>query len=134
MNLLIKCFLLNIMLITVYSLLVYAYSSPVSAKRLHKERYYQEQHCEGIVEYRLPDKTRVDCLLEDYAVEYDFGSKWAEAIGQSLHYARLTHRKAGIVLIMESGKDEKYYQRVMDNIRFYDLPITVWKIQQGGME
>ena len=72
------------------ALLVCACSSPASAKRLHKERWYQEQGCTGVTEYRLPDRTRVDCLLEDYAVEYDFGRKWAEAIGQSLHYGRMS--------------------------------------------
>lgn len=106
----------------------YTYSSPASAKRLHLERWYQEEYCKGIVEYRLPDRTRVDCLLEEYAVEYDFAGKWAEAIGQSLHYGRMTQRKPGIVLIMESPKDEKYYKRLMDNIRFYDLSITVWLV------
>ena len=109
------------------ALLVAACSSPAIAKRLNKERWYQDKGCEGVTEYRLPDKTRVDCLLEEYAIEYDFANKWAEAIGQSLHYGRMTHRKAGIVLIMESPKDAKYYRRLMDNIAFYDLPITVWK-------
>jgi len=96
------------------------------AKRLHSERWYQEQHCEGTTEYRLADKTRVDCLTDEWAIEYDFANKWAEAIGQSLHYARMTQRKAGIVLIMESAKDAKYHHRLMANIAFYDLPITVW--------
>ena len=114
---------------------IYVASNAISyAKSLHTERYYQEQHCAGVTEYRLPDRTRVDCLLEDYAVEYDFANKWAEAIGQSLHYARLTHRKAGIVLIMESSKDAKYYRRLMDNIAFYDLPITVWQYGRGETE
>ena len=106
----------------------------MAAKNLHPERWYQEQHCEGVTEVRLPDRTRVDCLLEEYAIEYDFGSKWAEAIGQSLHYGRMTQRKAGIVLIMESNKDEKYYRRLMDNIAFYNLPITVWKYGNESTE
>lgn len=109
------------------ALLICACSSPASAKRLHKERWYQDKGCTGVTEYRLADRTRVDCLLEEYAIEYDFANKWAEAIGQSLHYGRMTQRKAGIVLIMESPKDVRYYKRLMDNIRFYDLPITVWK-------
>lgn len=107
---------------------VYVASNTIAgAKTLHTERYYQEQHCEGEKEYRLPDRTRVDCLTEEYAIEYDFGRKWAEAIGQSLHYGRMTQRKPGIVLIIESPKDEKYYRRLMDNIEFYNLPITVWQ-------
>jgi len=41
-----------------------------NAKRIHQNK-----------EDRLPDKTRIDCLTTTHAVEHDFGSKWAEAIG-----------------------------------------------------
>ena len=34
----------------------------------------------------LPDGTRCDCLTDTHAIEFDFGSNWAEAIGQSAHY------------------------------------------------
>ena len=105
-------------------------STSANAKRLHKERYYQEKNCTGVVEYRLPDKTRVDCLTDEYAIEVDFSSsKIFEAIGQSLHYGRMTGKKAGIQLIVEKPSDLKYYNRLMDNIKFYDLPITVWIIR-----
>lgn len=36
------------------------------------EKYYQTIFCEGldgIIEYRLKDKTRVDCLTNEYAIE-----------------------------------------------------------------
>jgi hypothetical protein len=108
-------------------------STSANAKRLHKERYYQDMTCEpigGIVEYRLPDNTRVDCLTDEFAIEVDFSSsKIFEAIGQSLHYGRMTGKKAGIYLIMEKESDIKYYNRLMDNIEFYNLPITVWVIK-----
>ncbi len=118
--------------VAVFFFIYVASNSIAGAKTLHTERWYQEQHCNGIVEYRLPDRTRVDCLLEEYAVEYDFGRKWAEAIGQSLHYGRMTERKPGIVLIMESPKDVRYYKRLMDNITYYELPITVWQYGKEG--
>ncbi|MCK4758833.1 MAG: hypothetical protein KAT69_02225 [Candidatus Aminicenantes bacterium] len=66
---------------------------------LAAEKDYQQEYCKGIMEFRLPDRTRVDCLTEDHAIEFDFGKKWAEAVGQSLHYAAHTGRRAGIVLI-----------------------------------
>ena len=99
------------------------------AKRLHRESYYQELNCTGETEFRLPDATRVDCLTEEYATEFDFANKWAEAIGQALHYGRMTGKKPAIALIMEKESDEKYYQRIIDNIVFYNLPITVWIIK-----
>ena len=40
------------------------------------ESAFVEAHCDGQIEYVLEDKTRVDCLTEDFAVEFDFASKW----------------------------------------------------------
>lgn len=89
---------------------------PASAKRLYPERVYQEYWCgmkEGITEYELPDKTRVDCLLPDMAVEFDFANKWAECIGQALYYGQRTGKTPACVLIMERGeKDIKYLRRL----------------------
>jgi len=65
---------------------------------------YQEKWCTehgGQVEVVLPDRTRCDCLTETHAIEFDFGKKWAEAIGQALYYAIQTGKKPGIVLILE---------------------------------
>lgn len=84
-------------------------------KRLHKEKEYQEAWCNeagGITEYVLADRTRVDCLTDEYAIEFDFADKWAEAIGQSLHYAEMSGRKPGIVLILEYPDDERYRERI----------------------
>ena len=62
------------------------------AKHKMPEREYVSQHCAGDMEYVLPGRTRVDCLTDKYAIEFDFASKWAEALGQSLHYAYATGR------------------------------------------
>lgn len=89
---------------------------PVSAKRMHPEAEYQKVWCDklgGITEYKLSDKTRVDCLLPNMAVEFDFANKWAECIGQALYYGKMTNRQAACVLIMERGeKDVKYLKRL----------------------
>lgn len=56
------------------------------------ERDYQNEFCiNGIKEYRLPDKTRVDCLTEEYAIEIDFAKsgKVFEGISQALYYVCL---------------------------------------------
>jgi hypothetical protein len=60
---------------------------PVQAKHLYKESVYQDYWCNkrgGILEYELNDKSRVDCLLPDMAVEFDFARKRDECIGQAL--------------------------------------------------
>lgn len=90
--------------------------SPAFAKHLYKEAVYQKTWCDkhnGVMEYELPDKTRVDCLTDKYAVELDFAPKWAECIGQALYYGKMTRKRPACVLIMERGeKDLKYLRRL----------------------
>ena len=96
----------------------------------HPESYYQKAWCaqhNGQIEYVLDDGTRVDCLTCEYAIEFDFAPKWAEAIGQALYYALKTNRKPAIVLICEDpAKDLKYLTRLQSVAGQYK--ITIWVI------
>lgn len=82
----------------------------------YKEKDYQAVWCKaqnGVMEYRLDDSARVDCLTDKYAAEFDFSTKWAESIGQSLYYGIKTHKEPAVVLIMENpSKDMKYLHRL----------------------
>lgn len=98
-----------------------------AAKHLHKEKYYQELWCEkyhGQMEYRLDDGARVDCLTKNYAVEFDFANKWAEAIGQAYYYSIKTHKKPAVVLIIEKQSDWKCYNRAKKVAKF--LKFCLW--------
>lgn len=102
------------------------------AKHKHLESWYQERWCAaagGVLEYQLPDQTRVDCLTDTHAVEHDFAPKWAEAIGQSLYYSAATGKRAGVVLIMEQSSDQKYLDRLRKTIEQNHLPVDVWTMQ-----
>jgi hypothetical protein len=88
---------------------------------------YRDMLCmemDGITEYRLDDGTRVDCLTETHAWEVDRAHKWAEAIGQALHYAHMTERRAGI-LLFDKGAD-----RMRQRIEALGLPIDVLIVEQ----
>ena len=93
------------------------------AKHLHKEAVYQHVWCSahnGIEEYKNDDFTRVDCLTETHAVEFDFANKWAESVGQAEYYAYKTGKKGMIVLILENPKKEYvYYNRVRELGKIY---------------
>ena len=109
------------------TLLSLFWAEPLFAKRLHKEVEYQSAWCkkaDGKTEVAMPDKTRVDCLTREYAIEFDFGSKWAESIGQSLYYSLQTGGKAGIVLILERASDYKYWIRLNKVVNGANLPIN----------
>jgi hypothetical protein len=105
-------------------------SVTASAAKWH-EKDYVADHCQGKVEYRLADSTRVDCLTSTHAIEYDFARKWAEAIGQALHYAAMTGKKPGIVLIVDpTVRGTRYLARLksaLDSIPC--IKIDVWLIE-----
>ncbi|KKK59838.1 hypothetical protein LCGC14_3030350 [marine sediment metagenome] len=122
-----KRFLLAILILAILP-------SLVDAKRLHYEKWYQQKWCKeknGQIEVVLSDRTRVDCLTSTHAIEFDFGNKWAESIGQALHYAIQTEKKGGIVLILEKTKDYKYWIRLNTIIQHFNLPIDSWMMGGG---
>ena len=111
--------------------IIFILPAPILAKREHPEKWYQQKWCEaqkGRVEVVLSDGTRCDCLTDTHAIEFDFGSGWAEAVGQSAYYAIQTGKKAGIVLILETMKDRKYWIRLNTTIEHFSLPIDTWSI------
>lgn len=79
------------------------------------ESYYVNQWCSpefGRKEAVLWDMTRVDCLTKDYAIEFDFAKKWAESIGQSLYYAKMTNKSPAVVIILTKWSDMVYVKRI----------------------
>jgi hypothetical protein len=58
----------------------------------------------------------------------DLGNGWAEVIGQSAYYALQTGKKAGVVLILGTMRDRKYWIRLNTTIEHFNLPIDTWKV------
>lgn len=102
------------------------------AQHLHKEKEYQTYWCSknnGTTETVLDDRSKVDCVLEDYAVEFDFAKKWAEAVGQALYYSLKTGKKPGIVLILEGPEDEKHLVKLEKLAKEYGIKVWVMRPQ-----
>lgn len=97
----------------------------------HKlEKDYQRPWCaehKGELEVVLDDGARVDCVTDTNAIEFDFGHKWAESLGQALYYGTKTGKRAGIVLIVEADGD-RYLARLKAAIEHYKLPVDVWTV------
>ncbi len=109
---------------------------PGQAAHLHPERWYQERWCEahnGRMEVVLADNTRCDCVTDTHAIEFDFGSKWAESIGQALYYGLQTGKRPGVVLILEKDSDRRYWIRLNTTIQHYDLPIDTWETNETDL-
>ena len=116
-------------------LITLLFALPAWAGHRHLEKEYQAKWCAacgGTTEVRLLDKARVDCVTDEYAVEFDFGFKWAESVGQALYYAEKTGLKPGIVLILERPSDSRYLDRI--NALAPKFGITVWTMTPEDLE
>jgi len=94
-----------------------------------KEVYFQLKFANAVngdTEIVLDDKSRVDILTDTFAIEVDFGKKWAESIGQSLYYSALTGKKAGVLLILDGKNENIFLKRLMAVAVKHD--ITIWVI------
>lgn len=103
------------------------YGSKSPKSHIHSEQSYQkawQKKYGGILEYRNDDSTRVDCLTDTHAIEFDFANKWAEAIGQALYYQHKTGKRAKVVLILENPQAQmKYYNKVKELSKIYNFDV-----------
>lgn len=90
------------------------------------ESQIQACACEGMQqEVRTAAGTYVDCLDDEYAIEIEATSGWAEALGQSLHYAEQTGRKAKVLFFCEEEPAvcQRHQYRFEATVAAYGLPI-----------
>ena len=92
----------------------------------------------GIPEFRLADGARVDCLLENYAVEHDFGKagKGYECLGQAAYYGAETGRQAVCVLIWRDDEQplaefQKYARRAV--VASTLMEVQVWCVNSTAL-
>ena len=95
----------------------------------------------GRAEVRQIDRTRIDCLTSEYAIETDFAGKSLktyEAIGQAIHYSRMSGKRPGVLLIITDPKDCRFVARARMDAAITGVwvpgqalqPIKVWTV--GG--
>jgi hypothetical protein len=101
-----------------------------SSFAIEKEAFYSNKFCSemsGKSEHVLKDLSRVDCLTDTHAYEFDWadGMKVYEAIGQSLYYASETGKEPGIYLLIRKKNSEKHIRKVRRVIETFNLPIKL---------
>lgn len=99
--------------------------------RAQSEEDYQRKLCFGmLINRHLPTGVEVDCISDTHAIEVDFSNKWAEAIGQSLHYASALGRRPGIILICKAKTQEdtclQHRYRVEQTLSYWHIGMTLW--------
>lgn len=115
-------------IVVCFSILLFG-SIALAGEREHQVAFCD--HLSGQAEVVLEDRTRVDCLTDEYAYEVDFAKKWAESFGQAWHYSIMTGRRPGVLLIVEDMKDLKYLARLTNLVIASDQPFQVWLMIKG---
>lgn len=100
-----------------------------------REAEVQQRYCAGMpIDQHLTDGSEVDCVLPGadgpLAVEVDFSDHWAQAIGQSLHYARITETRPAVILVCNEGVRtstcERHLSRMLDTLEYWRIGMFVW--------
>ena len=114
-------------ILLLFGILLFAINA-LSQEKQH-ESYYQDKFANiinGETEIVLKDQTRVDIVTNNYAIEVDFGYNWAESIGQSLHYKEMLNKKAGVLLVVESNKENRFIKRLGRIAIKHDIKVWIW--------
>jgi hypothetical protein len=96
-----------------------------------KEIEVQQRYCAGLaINVYLSDGTEVDCIKDDVAVEVDFSDHWAQAIGQSLHYASVLGTRPGIILVcnddLRLGTCQRHLGRLIETLAYWRVGMLIW--------
>ena len=119
---------------------IIAAATPSYSQSSQLESFYADIWCNahnGMLEVATKKNTRIDCLTDKYAVEADFDEKWAEGLGQSLHYSAESGKRAAVLLIIQNhnGKDRhRYVDRLRSTIDKNRLDVTVFFIETKDYE
>ena len=109
------------------TLLIFSISAFSQTKQ--RESYYQHEFAVAIggqTEVRLANGTRADIVTDKYAIEVDFGAKWAEAIGQSLSYGIELKKQAGILLVLKGDEEIRFLERLMPVAVQHGIQVWIW--------
>jgi len=86
------------------------------------------EQMQGVAEYWLPCKARVDIVTDTLAIEVDWVKKWAEAFGQATYYAAQTDRQPAVLLLLRGKHTEaKYLARARITGAKSGIPVLTWK-------
>ena len=104
---------------------------PAFAKSLKNEVEYKKEWCakyNGEVDYKIRDKTTVDCITDTHAIEFENGKNWNSAIRKSRQQSMRLGKMPGVVLIIENSKDKNYLHKLREINEKRRLGIKIWTV------
>jgi len=89
---------------------------------------------EGEQDYLLQDQTRVDCMTEEMAVEFEFADNWKRALGPALHASSRTGKAAAIAMILRRESDEAYVKELMAVKKNFGLELKIFQVKEQSRD
>lgn len=117
---------INIPAVIISFALIFLLTAPVFAEgRDSREEGWCIQHF-GIFDYLFDDGSKIECYLENHAVEIDYLYKWEKTVEQALVYSVKTGQKPGVVLILKDQKERQKLEKIKEATD--SLGVTLWTI------
>ena len=92
----------------------------------HFVRLIAKTKIKGKVEYRLSNAKRVDILTDTHAYEVDWLHKaWSEGVGQALHYAIMTNKKPGVIVLIDRPHNSNL-TALRKTAEKYDIDVKIY--------
>jgi hypothetical protein len=95
------------------------------------EAEYQNDWCakrNGEINYKTQDSSTVDCLTDNYSIEFESAEKWVQAMKKSRHQSLSTGKAPGIVLILQNSADEKHLFKLREVVEKRRLGVKIWTV------
>jgi hypothetical protein len=114
--------------IVLTTLILMMVAAPAYAK---SEAEYKKEWCakhNGEIDYKTQENTTVDCMTNNYAIEFDFGENWNQAMRKSRHQSLNTGKYPGIVLILQNSANKKHLFKLREIVEKRRLGIKIWTV------
>ena len=111
---------MNKLLILLFLLFLGNLSAQISNYSEKEISIYIQSLIGGEREVSVPSG-RVDLIHDNVAYEIDWANKWKESIGQALWYAQQSNKQPGIILILKSESDYKYFLQLNSSLNYAGL-------------
>ena len=117
-----------------FTILGWLFSLVFASATTYNEAYFTEliakTEIKGKLEYRLPNRKRIDILTNTHAYEVDWISKaWSEGVGQALHYAIMTGKKPGIIVLIDKPHKANL-NALIETAKMYDIDVKIFHVNK----
>ena len=95
------------------------------------EAEYKKEWCakhNGEMNYKTQESSTVDCLTDNYSIEFDFAEKWVQSMRKSRDQSLSTGKLPGVVLILQNSADENYLFKLREVVEKRRLGIKIWTV------